>query len=315
MILDSVQRRNLSASRLIVDAWCDARPKLDREGIWVRLVAAELTESVFRILAHTGEWKSGGRINEAQKAILRTSAKLYRDATGREPDGYGSNGGSVGILQQIPTPVARAADDPWDGWGSIVDCMVLATSVPKFLAQIRVTDDSTYGGKPMASAIVADLLRVQRPLTSEVAANYGGAVTANAVAVAQQFPRTQERDWLDMATKEEVQQAFTDALSAVHTKLDAIQASLTTSEDRPRLSLVRNSQELLEDGSPNPDFGAIYAYGPGQFDHVGSMDELDFGRRIGMYTRSPWLDTDNAGIRVFRGIAIEGSGADKSKES
>ena len=174
-----------------------------------------LTESNFRILAHTGVWGGGGKINDEQKAILRTSADLYRAATGREPDGYGSNGGSVGPLQQIPTPVAQAADKPWAGWGTIVDCMVIGTSVPKFLAKLRVTDDSSYGDKPMASAIVADLLRVQQPLASEVAANYGGSVTATAVEIAAQFPRadqTEGKDWLDMASKEEVREAFSDAL-------------------------------------------------------------------------------------------------------
>lgn len=314
IILDEVQTRNMRECRAIVDAWCDERPGLDREGVWVRTVATLWTESKALILAHGGGWSGGNRTNSAQRAVLAKSTELYRAATGRDPDGVGNNGASVGAFQQIPTDAARlrtvdgldgGAPAPWDGWGDIVECMTLDTATPKFLRLIRVTTDSTYKGKPMASAIVADLLRVQQPAADEVAANYGGSITAAAVDIAGMFPRTPtERDWLDMATKEEVQQAFTDALAPVLQRLDAIEATLTSAEDKPRLSLVRNA-----------DTGEIFAYGPGQFDHVGSMEELEYGRNIGIYSRSPWLDTDTGGIEVFRGIATEGSGADKSKES
>src|SRR4029077_11030865 len=106
--MTSVQTGNFRTARVVFDAWFDGRAG-DREAWWLRLVAALWTESGCRVLAHTGEWKSGGRINSRQKAVLSQSAQLYREKYGREPDGYGSNGGSVGALQQIPTEVSWIA--------------------------------------------------------------------------------------------------------------------------------------------------------------------------------------------------------------
>lgn len=190
VILDEKSTGNYRDARRIYDAWFDRRERdYVREDGWVRLVAALDTESKCKILAHTGTWGGGGRTNAEQRAILRTSADVYRRATGREPDGFCSNGGSVGALQQVPTSVARAADNPWGGWGTIVDCMVLETSIPKFLEQLRVTNDPVYEGKRTASPIVADLLRVQRPLASEVAQNYGTTIVARAMEIAQMFPQ------------------------------------------------------------------------------------------------------------------------------
>lgn len=200
--LDPVAVRNFTTSRQVFDGWFDG-PENAREAWWVRLVAALWTESGGKILAHTGTWGGGGWINDAQKAVLKTSAQYPHD-------GFGSNGGSVGALQQIPTPVARLATDQftgqsraWDGWGTIPDCMALETSIPKFLARLKVTNNTNYGSKPMADPIVADLLRVQQPLESEVASNYGGSVVAAAHEIAGMFPRVvspTEPDWIiDMA--------------------------------------------------------------------------------------------------------------------
>jgi len=80
--------------------------------------------------------------------------------------------------------------------------MALETSIPKYLNDLQVTTDSVYKGKQMASAVVADLLRVQQPLASEVAVNYGGTITSTAYEVAAQYPtQTQpprtDRSWLD----------------------------------------------------------------------------------------------------------------------
>jgi hypothetical protein len=205
--MSSVQANNFRTARTVFDAWFDGRPG-DREAWWLRLVAALWTESGCRILAHTGEWKGGGRINSRQRAVLAQSAQLYREKYNREPDGFGSNGGSVGALQQIPTEVSWIAtkdglDDgaptPWAGWGTITDCMALETSIPKFLNQLRVTDDPVYKGKLTASPVVADLLRVQQPLASEVAANYGQGVVEVATAIAATFPRIETKDWFNAA--------------------------------------------------------------------------------------------------------------------
>lgn len=180
--LSATQRKNYRTSRDVFDAWFDKNKPTtgSRYDWWLRLVAALQTESGCLIYAHDGVWGGGGKINDKQSAILRESLAFPHDAIGH-------NGGSVGPLQQIPTPVAQAADKPWGGWGTIQDCMRIETSIPKFLAQLRVTTDSTYGGKPMASPVVADLLRVQQPLASEVAANYGAAVVAAAKEIADQF--------------------------------------------------------------------------------------------------------------------------------
>lgn len=103
------------------------------------------------------------------------------------------------------------------------------------------------------------------------------------------------------AAAAELRKALDERLSAYLNDIRAVFVSVVADhEDRPRLSLVRN----VDDGS-------IYAYGPGQFDHISSMEELEYGRNIGIYSRAPWLDTDTAGVEVFRGIATEGSGAAK----
>lgn len=209
MSLTAAQRRNYRTARGVFDTWFDGRSG-DREAHWLRLVAALHTESGCLILAHDGVRQAGGPINAEQSRILRSSLNLPHD-------GVGHNGGSVGALQQIPTPVARAADKPWAGWGTVAECMALETSIPKFLAQLRVTGDPFYKGKRTAHPVVADLLRVQQPLASEVSANYGADVVAVAVAVAAQFPRevapTRTDDWTIMATPAEVKSAFSDALA------------------------------------------------------------------------------------------------------
>lgn len=208
--LDGVQVRNYMASRRIYDAWFDAKDRgYEREAGWVRLVGALDTESKCRILAHGGGWDGGNRTNSSQRAVLAESARLYREATGRDPDGFGNNGASVGPLQQIPTDAARlrtkdgldgGAPQPWDGWGGIVECMVLETCLPKYLAQLRVTTNKFYGRKPMAdlvdgAEIVADLLRVQQPAENEVAANYGADIVQRAQAIAALFPTTPAPWW------------------------------------------------------------------------------------------------------------------------
>jgi hypothetical protein len=87
-------------------------------------------------------------------------------------------------------------------------------------------------------------------------------------------------------------------IQALRGQVDAMQSRLAGLETKPKLSLVLNV-----------DDGRIYAYGPGQFDHISSMEELQFGRNIGVYSWSPWLETNTPGIAVFRAIATEGSGA------
>jgi hypothetical protein len=187
VLLDDVQTRNYLTARRVFDDWFTTnKPSPNRADWWVRLVAALDTESQCRILAHDGVWGGGGQINARQSEILKDSLNYPHD-------GVGHNGGSVGALQQVPTLVAQAADNPWNGWGTIAGCMALESSIPKFLGQLRVTDDPFYRGKLTASPIVADLLRVQQPLESEVAQNYGAAIVARAVSIAAQFPQEQPK--------------------------------------------------------------------------------------------------------------------------
>lgn len=208
--VDAVSARNYRDARITYDRWFDAKDRgYDRESGWVRLVAALDTESKCKILAHGGGWDGGNRTNSAQRAVLARSAQMYRDATGREPDGVGNNGASVGPLQQIPTAAARlrtkdgldgGAPQPWDGWGGIVECMVLETCLPKYLEQLRVTANKFYGAKPMAdlvdgAEIVADLLRVQQPAEDEVAANYGAEIVRRAQVIAALFPSSAAAWW------------------------------------------------------------------------------------------------------------------------
>lgn len=208
-LYDSISERNYREARVIYDRWYDQRRRgWPRDAGWVRLVAALDTESKAKILAHGGGWSGGNRTNQAQRILLAQSTRLYREATGRDPDGVGNNGGSVGALQQIPTLVARLADKPWNGWGDLVECMVLATSVPKFLDQLRVTDNRYYGKVPIAglmpgAEILADLLRVQQPAEDEVAANYGTEIVPRVQQIAAQFPQALQSDWFTTCFKEQ----------------------------------------------------------------------------------------------------------------
>src|SRR5664279_1691427 len=219
----TTQERNLLRSREICDQWYDEEPRpAGREDYWVRLVAALLTETGCYNLAHDGVWNGGGHINARQSELLRQSldmrdadGNLLRDTEGGpDGNGIGHNGGSVGPLQQIPTEVAQAADKPWDGWGSIRQCMTWETSLPAFLDVLSVSGDTSYKGKPMASAIVADLLRVQQPLASEVDANYGGSITANAQAKAAQYPCI-KKDWFTTMTASNWDEAKAELVQAL----------------------------------------------------------------------------------------------------
>jgi hypothetical protein len=252
--LNAVQVRNFSTSRRVFDAWYQG-PDAAREAWWVRLVAALWTESGCRILAHDGVWQGGGQINTQQSVILAASLQYPHDDIGH-------NGGSVGALQQIPTPVAEAADKPWAGWGTIPDCMALETSIPKFLTQLRVTNNTFYGSKKMADPIVADLLRVQQPLESEVQANYGGAVVAAALEIAGMFPQTQGQDWFLMATAQELADIVK---AAVGDRLDVIAAD------------VRECKERLR-GDPNAPIDMLQSIGMG----VRDLQEADDATKVSL---------------------------------
>jgi hypothetical protein len=213
---------------------------------------------------------------------------LYRDKYHREPDGFGSNGGSVGALQQIPTEVSWIAtkdgmDDgaptPWAGWGTITDCMALETSIPKFLKQLRVTDDPVYKGKLTASPVVADLLRVQQPLSSEVAANYGQGVVEVAAAIAAMFPRIDW--WLLMAenfeeAKAELVQVMNDHAPKVITFYDQVGGSHFVAY--PNGTYVQVPNPMGDDGVLAAHLGHLAKMGVTVVD-IGASDPFMFGHR------------------------------------
>ena len=119
-------------------------------------------------------------------AILRLSLNYAHDKVG-------SNGRSTGILQQISSDVDG-------GWGSRAGTLDPAISARRFLAALKVTDDSVYSGTLLTSsgsrkvkvqlsdAIAADVLRVQQPLADEAeSSNYNGDQVAIAKWQARQF--------------------------------------------------------------------------------------------------------------------------------
>jgi hypothetical protein len=140
------------------------------------------------------------------REILRRSLDLPHDKVG-------SNGRSTGPAQQLSADTGGA-------WGPMADTMQVDKSVLMFLNAVDWSNrDQWYpnanapGRKLMANWQTAMLLRVQRPLSSEVDANYG----AGQLSLAQQIARdprftSTEKDWYTMATPEEVKQAFKDAL-------------------------------------------------------------------------------------------------------
>jgi hypothetical protein len=97
---------------------------------------------------------------------LRTSLAYGRDA-------IGNNGGSTGILQQLSQDYvgARFPGKSW-GWGSLADTMDIGKACRMFLSRLVVTTKRDYLGRDF-DPIVADVLRVQQPLITEVDANYG----------------------------------------------------------------------------------------------------------------------------------------------
>ena len=140
------------------------------------------------------------------RAILRRSLELPHDKVG-------SNGRSTGPAQQLSAETGG-------GWGPLAATMRMDLSVLMFLNAVNWADRSSfYLGKEMANWQTAMLLRVQRPLPSEVATNYGAAQLARAQAIARDerftpgAPPTEEEDWLSMVTREEYVQVNQDLVN------------------------------------------------------------------------------------------------------
>jgi hypothetical protein len=150
----------------------------------------------------------------AMRAALRKSLDLPYDKVG-------SNGRSTGPSQQISVEVSGA-------WGPMAATMRMDLSVLLFLDAVDWSNrDINYLGKRMANWQTAMLLRVQRPLPSEVATNYGAAQLARAQAIARDerfAPAPIITDWLELlmadqaaldAYKEQIAQAVQGKLRGI----------------------------------------------------------------------------------------------------
>jgi hypothetical protein len=140
------------------------------------------------------------------REVLRRSLDLPHDKVG-------SNGRSTGPCQQLSAETGGA-------WGPMAATMRMDLSVLMFLNAVNWADRSPfYLGKEMANWQTAMLLRVQRPLASEVATNYGAAQLTRAQAIVRDerftpgAPPTQEEDWLSMVTREEYVQVQRDLVA------------------------------------------------------------------------------------------------------
>lgn len=97
-------------------------------------------------------------------------------------DAVGGNGGSTGMYQQLSQDYvgARFPGKTW-GWGTLADTMDVDKSTRMFLDRLQVTDNPEYRGFRYSDPLVADVLRVQQPLTSESgSSNYSAAQVARA---------------------------------------------------------------------------------------------------------------------------------------
>jgi hypothetical protein len=153
-------------------------------------------------VAHRTPWNWNTQTNlpigtPGSRAQMRT---ILRRSLDLPHDKVGSNGRSTGPAQQLSLETGGA-------WGPMAATMRMDLSVLMFLDAVTWSDRSSlYLGKPMANWQTAMLLRVQRPLASEVATNYGAAQLARAQAIArdERFtpglpPNTDEWMGIDMA--------------------------------------------------------------------------------------------------------------------
>lgn len=121
-----------------------------------RTVLTMLAESEALIQANDG---SSPSLSPEQSAVVRLSLNFPHDTwpKGTPRAGQpvvGRNGGSVGVMQAIPTDVAQLAARPWGGWGSIQQCMTVEHAVTAFLRALM--------SAPLTADPVQDCWRVQR---------------------------------------------------------------------------------------------------------------------------------------------------------
>lgn len=189
--LDAARQRNL---QLVIDTckeWCKARGIAPWAHMY-RLVLAVQTESGGLIYANDGlafhpdpaqrrpGWDRDDQGNPLPTDVLDACYRALRTSLGYVHDAVGNNGGSTGILQQLSQDYvgARFPGSKW-GWGTLADTMDIPKACGMFLSRLVISSNRDYLGRDF-DPIVADVLRVQQPLISEVDANYGPAELAAA---------------------------------------------------------------------------------------------------------------------------------------
>lgn len=150
-----------------------------------RLVLAVQTESGGLVYANDGKalhpdpaqrrsgWDRDDQGRPLPASVLDSCYRALRPSLAFVHDAVGNNGGSTGILQQLSQDYvsARFPGKTW-GWGTLADTMDIGKACAMFLSRLVISSNRDYLGRDF-DPIVADVLRVQQPLISEVDANYG----------------------------------------------------------------------------------------------------------------------------------------------
>lgn len=205
------------------------------------------------------------------RAILRKSLDLPHDKVG-------SNGRSTGPAQQLSAETGGA-------WGPLAATMRVDLAVLAFLDAVDWSDRSPlYLGKPMANWQTAMLLRVQRPLPSEVATNYGAAQLARAQAIArdERFTPAQDDGWvLNMADQQALDkyrgEIVNDLKPCAITFYDQIGGSHFVAY--PNGTYIQVPNPMGDDGVLAAHLGHLEKMGHKVVD-IGAADPFMFGHRI-----------------------------------
>lgn len=118
-------------------------------------------------------WDRDDKGNLLPADVLDRCYRTLRTSLAFEHDAVGNNGGSTGILHQLSQDYVgqRFPGSKW-GWGTLADTMDIGKACTMFLSRLVISTNRDYLGRDF-DPIVADVLRVQQPLVSEVDANYG----------------------------------------------------------------------------------------------------------------------------------------------
>jgi hypothetical protein len=204
-------------------------------------------------------------------------------------DKVGSNGRSTGPAQQLSLETGGA-------WGPMAATMRMDLSVLMFLDAVNWSDRSPlYLGKQMANWQTAMLLRVQRPLPSEVAANYGAAQLARAQAIARDerftpgLPPT-NNEWMgiDMADQAALDKYKGEIAAAVIAALPAP---------------VVSPPFLVYRGPESGGFEVIAVSGDHWY-HIVDQGVIDLGQQLGLFSKRV-VDVDQNAMNWVKAIATE----------